>query len=36
VCIERDDKYFAAATERVKKHVGGVRFVGLSLEDALA
>jgi site-specific DNA-methyltransferase (adenine-specific) len=36
VCIERDPGYFASATERVKKHVGGVRNVGFSLADALA
>jgi site-specific DNA-methyltransferase (adenine-specific) len=36
VCIERDDKYFAAATERVQKHVGGVRFDEIDLEAALA
>lgn len=36
VCVERDDKYFAAATERVQKHVGGVRFVENTLEDMLA
>ena len=36
VCIERDDKYFAAATERAQKHVGGVRFVENTLEDMLA
>jgi site-specific DNA-methyltransferase (adenine-specific) len=37
ICIERDDKYFAAATERVQKHVGGVDFVHQkTLEDMLS
>lgn len=36
ICIERDPGYFAAATERVQKHVGGVRFVRPLPEDMLA